>query len=179
MSDIHQIDNGYSDPAFAPVDAEVEKSSAMTDIRAALAKKVVNEPILLNIPGRPGVQIRCNTNIEFELLQAWNKRVTRKVQGQQETDNLRLATIIVANQVEVVVFHGADATNEDGSPLNFKGPEIADMLGLPKNAQAYQTVRQFFGNDGHVVHAMSDILSAAGYDNDVDLSSDEDPTMTS
>lgn len=172
-------DNDEMNDLTDEADLVIVKNTPFAQLEALLAEEVQKPPVTLDIPGRPGMAMRFNTNVESDLLQAWQKRNTRKIRGKEETDPMRLAATILASTAEALIFKGQEMTDEDGDLLNFRGVALARMLKADSTSQL-AVIRKLYGFDGHIVVTMQEVLTAAGYDNEVDLGDgDEDPTTRS
>ena len=152
------------------------EGSVLQGLMDELSRKVENPDMEIPVRGRP-VTLVCNTNIDGESFQAWQRRCTGKG-GVQKGDfnTLRFSAIIIASQTRAVKFSGQLVHGEDGSDLNFQNPEFRKMLN-PNSQSQVELVRALFSNDGALINAATEILEAAGYGEDSDeLMKDDDPT---
>lgn len=164
------------DDLFAEPTVEERASvSPMEGLRSALAEPTVSEPITLRVPKRPGVKIRCRTDVvDHDKRKAWQNKAKRKQRGigrEPEVDELHFAMLVVANTCEAVQFNGLDAYDEEGTPLTFRHAQLWEMLGARDPQEA---IRKFFDNDQHIILASGEVLLASGFDDD--LSDEEGPT---
>lgn len=144
--------------------------SLLDELAADLAVEVETEPITIPVPKRPGYAVRFSTDLDGETFKRWRKRCQDN--GDPDGENqLKLATLILANQALCIVKRGVDAHGRDDEPLTFRDKTIQDMLGA---YDAPQAVRRFYGVDGHVMSAAQDVTRAAGYGEN--LGEVEDPT---
>lgn len=153
-----------------PTREETASVSPLEGLRAALASPVQTEPITLNVPGRPGVTIRCHTRMTQEERKAWQNRSKKKVRGigkEPEVDEMRFSCLVIANTCEAVSFHGVDAHDAEDTPLTFRHKQLWEMVGANDPEDA---IRRLFGVDAHVLLASGEILLSSGFDDD--LSSD-------
>lgn len=178
MNDFHSAESPIrigddADAIFAPpTDDERRSVSPLEGLRDALTGPVQTEPIVLRVPGRPGVTIRCHTSMSQEQRKAWQKRSTKKARGKDpEVDEMLFAQLVLANTCEAVLFNGAEALDEEGTPLTFAHKQLWDMVNA---AEPSQSIRNLFGVDAHVLLASGEVLLASGFDDD--LSDESDPT---
>ena len=68
---------------------------------------------------------------------------------------------VLANQAEVVIHQGKEAVGNNKDFINFKNPELLEMLG---SERAVDAVRKMYGIDGHILQVVEKLFSAAGYD---------------
>jgi hypothetical protein len=158
------------------IDLTPEKRTVLDDIKSALAKPVEKAPITLEVPGRPDMAVRFDTNIDADLLQAWTKRCTKRVKGEPEVDTMRLASIVIASKAETVVYRNEDV-DFDGKPLNFQNTELGEMLRADSRSHL-GVIRALYGYDGHILGVMNEILRAAGFDPDVDIQEEDEDSPT-
>lgn len=158
------------DDAPSPDDAK----TILQAIEAELKHEVRNAPITLLVPGRPGMSIRFDTNIESGSLQAWRKQSQNKSMP-DNFDGLKFASLLIANKAECILYNGVEARTPDGDELNFKNPALLEMLGANR---ALEAVRKLYGVDGHIFIAADEITKAAGYDSE-GQEQQTDPTLIS
>lgn len=158
------------------VDTPSEKNAGtiLAELEAELKREVRNAPIVLNVPGRPGMAIRFDVNIESNAVQTWRKQSQNKSM-QDNFDGLKFSSLVIANKAECILYNGTPALTEDGDELNFKNPVLLTMVGATR---ALDAVRKLYGIDGHIFIAADEILRAAGYDSD-GQEQQADPTLIS
>lgn len=178
----HAFGGGYS-PASDDVDLlapptpdelDTGDRSVLEELKAALEKPVETKPALIDVPARPGVQIRCHTRMTQEQRKAWQNRA-RKKKGRRadpdaELDDMLFACLVIANTCEAVLFEGIEAHDSEGTPLSFRHAQLWEMVGKKEPQDA---IRAFFGVDAHVLIASGEVLLASGFDDDLRA---EDPT---
>lgn len=162
------------DDAFVKGDAKATGTTLLDSLREELKKSVKNRPIVLQVPGRPGMSIKFDANIEAEMLQNWRKACKNKSMPDQ-FDGLKFACIVVANQADEVIFKGEVIVDADGELLNFKNQRFIEMLDADR---AVGAVRKLYGVDGHIFIAADEIVRAAGYDSE-GQEQQTDPTLIS
>jgi hypothetical protein len=158
------------DPTFAPPQRD-EVTSPLDALKASLQTEYRNPPTTLPVKARPGVEVRFDTNIDAELLQAWRKR-SRDKRKVDQVDPMRFAATVIANKAEVFLQDGQEVV-VDGSPINFRSNSILEWTGA---TSVHEAVRMVYGMDSHVLATCGAVLSAAGYDDDMEDVSEEDPT---
>lgn len=164
------------DDAIAPIDKTGDSPGTVLEgLRKALAEEVKPALFRLPIPARDGVEIEFNTDIDSVMLNAWRKR-SKDNSFPDGINPLRYACIVIANQAEAVIFNGTPAHDESDQPLNFKNPNLLQMLGVPAG-QSTTAVRKLFGYDGHVLSACRTVISEAGFGEDIE--GEESPTTAS
>ena len=143
-------------------------TTALDELRSELAAEVATPPLTLAVPGRTDYAVRYSTELAHEQLTAWRK-TARDKQAPEGIDELRWASIVLANQAEVVLRKGVEV-ELDGRPANFQHEGFRGMLGADLRATA--AVRKFYGRDSDVIAAALAVIRAAGYGDDADA----DPT---
>jgi hypothetical protein len=157
---------------FSAVDPELVSgppTTALDELRTELASEVATPPETLVVPGRAGYTVRYSTELAHEQLQAWRK-TSRDKSSPDGLDELRWASIVLANQCECVVRHGVDV-ELDGRPATFQHEGFRALLGEGAE-RATAAVRRFYGRDADVIAAALAVIRAAGYGDEADA----DPT---
>jgi hypothetical protein len=150
----------------------VDEKTILDALRNELQREVRNEPIYLAVPGRPGMVINFDTNIEAGTLNMWRKQCQNKSMT-DNFDGLKFASIVVANQAREIKFKNEIIIDETGELMNFRNPKFLDMLDALK---AVEGVRKLYGIDGHIFLAAEEIIRAAGYDSE-GTDQQADPTL--
>ena len=153
---------------------ESNDTTVLASLKEELKRVVKNAPITLQVPSRPGMSIKFDTNVEAKTLQMWRKASNNKSMP-DNFDSLKFSSIVIANQATEIFFKGDLAVDESGEVLNFKNQKFLEMLDAPK---AVEGVRKLYGVDGHIFIAADEILRAAGYDSE-GQEQQEDPTLIS
>lgn len=151
-----------------------DSKTVLAALKEELQREVRLDPITLNVPSRPGMSIRFDTNVESGTIQMWRKQAQNKSM-QDNFDGLKFSSLVVANKAEAVLFNGVVAMTETGDELNFKNPDLLTMLGANR---ALEAVRKLYGLDGSIFVAADEILKAAGYDQE-GSEQQTDPTLIS
>jgi hypothetical protein len=160
---------------IVPKDTEEKDSRTVLDeLRKELKRVVKNPPVVLQVPSRPSMSIKYDTNIEAKMLQSWRKACRDKSMP-DNFDSLKFSTIVMANQAEEITFSGEVIVDEGGELLTFRNQAFVDMLGAIGSIDA---VRRLYGVDGHIFIAADEILRAAGYDSE-GQEQQTDPTLIS
>lgn len=135
---------------------------ALTDVRdlaaAELADPVVSEPITLEVPGRPGFEVRYRTDVDAGWLAKVSQKRCRNREWPDGTDTLKLASIALAQMSQAVIRQGSEVIGQDGTPWTFRHPEMRAALGAESAAPA---VARFYGRDADVIAAFNDLMEAA------------------
>lgn len=160
---------------IVPRDTEEKDSKTVLDeLRKELKRVVKNPPVVLQVPSRPNMSIKYDTNIEAKMLQAWRKACRDKSMP-DNFDGLKFSTIVMANQAIEITFGGEVIVDEAGELLTFRNQAFVDMLDAVGSIDA---VRRLYGVDGHIFIAADEILRAAGYDSE-GQEQQSDPTLIS
>jgi hypothetical protein len=169
-----EVQSGFETPLdsdiFADDAGEGGGPTVLDELEHALSVKVANEDKEIRVPGRPGVTLMCDANIDSEVLGTWRKKSKdkRDVDGYNAK---RFACIVIANQTKTVLWKGEPKNGRDGRALNFKHMQLLDMMGMPFAVEAVSTM---FSNDGQLIQAANSVLEAAGYAEE-DMGVDSDP----
>lgn len=160
-----------SDVADDDLTPSANGSSPLKDLEQALTAPIKRKPIELVVPSRPTIRIRYSTLIEGNNVQYWNRRSTNTRGGQEDRDPLKFSCLVLANQSEAFLYSGQEAFDSKGNPINFRNPELQDMV---RADRAIDAVRRVYGVDAHVLRTADEVLGAAGYNDQMER--EEDPT---
>lgn len=163
-----------SDPDIIIDDDASSGKTVLDALRSELKKEVRTPPIVLTVPGREGMSIKFDTNVDSGSVQMWRKQSQNKSMT-DNFDGLKFSSLVIANKAEAIMYNGVTARTDDGNELNFKNQALLEMLSVHR---ALDAVRKLYGVDGHIFVAADEILRAAGYDSE---SQDQqaDPTLVS
>jgi hypothetical protein len=151
-------------PDLAPFTPdETRGRPVIDDLQAALDKAlsadVTFEPVVLEVPKRPGMSVRFSTDITDEKMNGWTKRSEdRKAPGGQ--DNLVYCSLIIATQCEALLMHGQEVHDDGGNPYTFGHKAIRERFGVQT---AREAVRRVYGADPHVYLVANEILEKSGF----------------
>lgn len=151
-------------PPDADLLAPVEGLSSLEELEAEIAAEVAPEPLTLEVGDtRPGWQMRYAVGMSYEQLQAWTKKARDKhyLGG---IDRLKLACTIVANQCEAILKLGKPITS-GGDDVTFATPDFRRLLDATGVQDA---VVKWFGADGYVLAHAQAIVTAAGFEGEVE-----------
>jgi hypothetical protein len=153
---------------------ELGDTTVLKSLEKELKRQINIPPITLMIPSRPGMALKFDVNIESSTIQGWRKQCQNKSMA-DNFDGLKFSCLVIANKAESLISDSRPVVDDKGDEVNFKNPNLLDMLGVHKATEA---VRKLYGIDGHVFVAADEILRAAGYDSE---SQDQqtDPTLIS
>lgn len=125
----------------------------------ALSEEISFEPIVLEVPKRPGMSIRYSTDIDDDKMNGWTKRAEdkRKPNGQ---DGLRYVCLIVATQCQAILMHGQEVHDEGGGTYTFGHKSLRERY---HTERAADVVRKVYGSDPHIYLTANAILEASGW----------------
>lgn len=154
------------DPDLAGLD-ELDEASDFDELRAELAA-AVTATVTLPVDGRPGWAVRYRADFTGANVDAFRKRAKDRkfVDG---VDGIKFAAILLASQAVAIVRRGKDVELE-GKPATFQSRDFMDLVG---GSGAVDTVRKFYGLDGHVDAAARALMVEAGWGDEVSAA---DPT---
>lgn len=151
---------------------DLETKTAYDRLQEMFEKEVESDPITLDIPKRPGMAIRFDTNIDSAELDLWRKqsapggnRGQRRGNDTGEVDGMKMSALCVFNKAEAFLVDGEDVVipGTDGQTLTFHDQTILKkILGITA-ATNTELVRKVFANDAHVMAAGGQVMEAAGY----------------
>lgn len=145
-------------------------SSALDDLRAALAKEVKSEPVTLVVSTRDDISVTFGTSIMADTIKAWRKRCKDRT-SESGHDEVRFSATVLANQAIGVVVKEKPAYGNDGEALSFRHAEFRQMLNA---SSALEAVMRLYGSDPLVLATADEVLKAAGYGEEAVRA--EDPT---
>jgi len=148
------------------------QSSPLDRLKEAISKKVERPEVLINVPERPGVQLRIRPNITQQQMKAWRRNAGEDTKAGM--DATKFACYLIGHATDGILIDGEEVFDENGHELNFASKVILTMTETTRPVP--DAVREFFGVDPHIEAAALTILDAAGYSDTVDA---VDPTTTS
>lgn len=151
---------------------KASEGTVLDQLRSVISKKVERPMVLIEVPERPGVQIRIKPNITQHQMRAWRKNAGEDTKN--GLDATKFACSVIGHTTDAIVINGEEVQNENGVTLTFASPEILEMTNTTRPIP--DCVREFFGIDPHVEAAALAIMEAAGYSDTVETA---DPTKTS
>jgi len=179
MTNIHfnSEDSGISEsPTIAPRTAYNEDIRDNDNVLASLKKiiqdKVRRPDVYINVPERPGVQVRISPNISQNQLKAWRRNAGEERKSGMDT--LKFSANLIAATTTGIIVNDTVVTDEGGVELTFASPEIMAMTNTTRPHP--DCVLAFFGLEPHIEAAAVAIIEAAGYGDTVDA---VDPTKRS
>lgn len=183
MAENYDSTYSESDDTFQEPDTGVNEGSPLAALKAAVEAKVENEDLQLVIPKRPTLRAVYSSYIDGDKFQAWQTRC--RIKKTENIDIIRFSGIVLANQLKGIEVRTKNkwvvANGSDGEPLNFQHDEFRDLLLQGEGfTSAVQLVRKLYGNDGALMQAATEVVTAAGYGDqmDGDELDIENPTMT-
>jgi hypothetical protein len=151
---------------------QAKEQSPLQRLKETIAKKVERPEIVINVPERPGVQLRIRPNITQQQMKAWRRNAGEDTKAGM--DATKFACYLVGHTTDGILIDGEEVLDDEGNQLNFASREVLKMTDTTRPVP--DAVREFFGVDPHIEAAALTILDAAGYSDTVDA---VDPTMTS
>lgn len=144
----------------------------LSQLSAAIKRKVERPNVHLTVPERPNVKLIISPNITQNQLRSWRKNAGED--SKNGLDALRFACSVIGHTTLGFEINGQEVANSDGVLLTFASPEIMEMTDTARPLP--DCVRAFFGIDPHVEAAAVAIMEAAGYGDTVEA---VNPTKTS
>ena len=166
---IYSLDPEESSSSKSP---KVAGDTVLDQLRSVISKKVERPMILIEVPERPGVQIRIKPNITQHQMRAWRKNAGEDTKN--GLDATKFACSVIGHTTDAILINGEEVQNENGVTLTFASPEILEMTNTTRPIP--DCVKEFFGIDPHVEAAALAIMEAAGYSDTVET---VDPTKMS
>jgi hypothetical protein len=146
--------------------------SVLDELKAVISKKIERPYVFIEVPERPGVNVRVSPNITQHQIRQWRKNCGED--SKNGVDPTKFACTVISATTTGIFVNNVEAFDEDGYSLNFTSPDIHKMTQTTRAVP--DAVRAFFGIDPHVEAAALAVLEAAGYSDTVDTT---DPTKTS
>ena len=165
-----------ADDIYATADGGSSDSKTVYEaLSAALSKEAQRELLTLSVPARPGVSMRFDPTIEFELYNAWVDKASKGTKRKDgNPDYLKLAVMVISHTNRAILFHGKESMADNtGDVLTIAHPEIHAKLGVQAGMTG-TAIRRLYGSDGHAIQAMQKIISAAGYSLDGDVDEEDE-----
>jgi hypothetical protein len=168
-------------PSPAATDGGPHENTAtlLDELRESLVDSLPGGAFIdIPVPGRPRWAVRFRRDLEFPQFSRWLKRAKDKSQA-ADTDALRLATTVIANQCSAIlrVRDGAELrdgryadddvqvlSGDEGNPLVFSSPELQVTLDA---SSAIDAARKFYVLDGYAIQVSADVLDANGLGDEV------------
>lgn len=165
------------DPNLGILDDETvagaDDPSALEAIEAELAEELEADVIYCPVPRRKGYELRFKAELAGELLQRWARSSQdRKAPG--GIDELKLALLVVCNLNTGIMRNGSLATVQ-GEPMTVRTKAFLDIM---REGRPFDAVKKLYGSDGHVMATAREVLSEAGYGEDL-VAAAQDPTVRS
>lgn len=167
MNTVHEFGLTDDDSTDEKRPVEEEYTTVFDDLRTELETPVEVQPLFLQVPNRPSIEVIYEPAIEFDLLRAWIKKSSTG--RKKEFDPLLFAFQILSFTCRGIRIRGKEAT-EDGEPMTFASRTLQEMLGTTNPRAA---IRNLYGGEGHIISASQYVLEAAGY-GDVDMDEGDD-----
>lgn len=118
---------------------------------------------LIEVPKRPSYAIRCRTDytgLDVDLI----RKKCRDKKFTDGIDGIKFASLLLASTCVAIVRNGADLELDGEAPITFTSKALQTRMGT---TTAADTVRKFYGLEGHVDAAGRRLMNEAGYGDDV------------
>ena len=142
----------------APYENAARPTSDGDLLRARLTAPIEARTVLIDVPGRTGVQIRCNTSLRFEDLERFQKRAT--VKGSKTVDGMRFNALVVSHLTVGIVVDGADTLP------GFTHQETLDAFGATSAANAAMVLFGCPDRDADLNAVADDLVAECGWTRD-------------
>ena len=129
--------------------------------------------VTLPVMERDGYEVVYNKMVDYDDLQLW----MQSCRTRQGINELKMSCIVLGNQCIGIKRHG-EMLVHDGQSVTFRTPEFKRIFtgGDGQVPSAIDTVKRFYGLDGHVLQTARYLMREAGYSAD-DLM-DTNPTKS-
>lgn len=162
------------DDALRPIQPhELVARTPLAELEAAIDGEVHLPDVRFPVPARKGVVIIYDTNIDNEILTAWQNRSIRE-DTRKGIDPLKLSCLVLVNKAKGFEINGRMVTAQ-GEALTFGHSEVWQML-KPPALSSIDACQRLFGVDAHVISTAEEVLRAAGYADTI-RQAEEDPTV--
>ena len=164
----------FTDPAIAALDnapapnpdldgLEVgDQGSELDDLDAELTATVA-ATALIEVLGRDGYAVRCRTDFTGRDLDNIRKQARDK-RYSDGLDGIKVAGLLIALTAKAITRNGVDLVLDGESPVTFTSKPLQARYGT---SSAYDTVRAFYGLEGHVDAAGRRLMGEAGWGDEV------------
>lgn len=118
---------------------------------------------VLEVPKRPAYGVRCRTDytgLDTDLI----RKKCRDKKFSDGIDGVKFAALLIASQTVEILRHGEPLELDGVTPVTFTSKPLQERMGT---TTADQTVRKFYGLEGHVDAAGRRLMNEAGYGDDV------------
>jgi hypothetical protein len=163
------------DEEFQPTVVTTTTANPLDALRDKITEQVVKPDLELDVLTRDGMSIRYTTNLDLDVINKWR----RVCQDKSQVDNfnmLKFASLVVANTAIAFALNGVEPTGADGDLVSFRSPEVLEWTNTKR---ALDAVRKLFANDAHIIATAQEIMSEAGFGDEMKESGEESPTRRS
>jgi hypothetical protein len=147
----------------------VEAINPLDALAAELSQDVETAYETLAVPRRPGIAVRYACDVSYDELVAWRKKA-KDTTKPGHLDEIKLATIILANKAVGLAVHGQPVT-VDGRELTFADRELRDRFFGGRGPTG--AIRHLYGLDGHIDAAAKQVLRLSGFGDELDAVDDD------
>lgn len=171
------------DTTFNEPVSEIREGSGLDQLKSILDKEIKLDSYSYPIPRRKTIRLILNPNIDGEAFQRWQRNaIIGKARGpESQVDSIKLAGVVIANCTEGIEVQNnqgeyIEVRDSNGVSLTFRNPELRNMLvGDNQAPSAVALVRKLFGSDGHMLECSGDLMEKAGYGDEVEEGTADDP----
>ena len=150
----------------------VPEETQLNKLRTLVKRKVERNPVLIEVPERPGLSVKVSPNITQTQMKNWRKQCGED--SRNGLDATKFACMVIGHTTIGIYVDDEEVFDEYGNIMNFAHPFILEMTETTKPVP--DAVRALFVVDPHIESAALAILDAAGYSDTVSAS---DPTKES
>ena len=139
-----------------------DSSSDYDDLDAELGA-IEDLSTVIEVPKRPGYALRCRTDytgLDVDLI----RKKCRDKKFADGVDGIKFASLLLGVMTTAILRNGEELELDGTSPVTFATPALQARMGT---SSVDQTVRKFYGLEGHVDAAGRRLMNEAGYGDDV------------
>lgn len=142
-----------------------EGSSDLDDLRAELLADVA-PTTLIPVTGRAGYAVRFRTDFTGQDLDSLRKRAKNKRMS-DGIDGIKFAALLLAFTCQGITRNGRELSEDLDldRPVTFTSREFQELIGT---SSADESVRKFYGLEGHVDASARRLMAEAGWGDEVD-----------
>lgn len=164
---VRDVDPFAGDPDLSDVGAE--EVSDLDDLRSEIEAEVnesVSPVTVIPVLGRPRYTVRFRTDFTGQDIDSLRKRARNKRMS-EGIDGVKFAALLLAFACKGILRDGEEMSGSLGvdQPVVFTTTEFQAILGT---GNADETVRKFYGLEGHVDAAARRLMAEAGWGEEFD-----------
>lgn len=152
----------------------VRKSNPLDKLKSTLNQKIKKDDVTFAIPERENVSLIFHTEMDLDLLTAYQRKATMKLKGGgTRFHEMNFAAMLLMHLSAGISFDGEQVFEEDGTPITLRSSSLADDLGV-LSTQRVSILRALYGYDGHILITMRDLMTACGFGDDITVEAEDD-----